>query len=1400
MQLEGVLQANANRQAGASIAAASSGSVEVKSHDDITAGGDAITATSSAVAGADLAQTATQSNDNSATATGSIALQGQLVGQLNANEQEGAAIAAATSDYVNVEQTNVLKRGGDGITATSSAVAGANLAQSADQSNSNSASATLEAPDQLIFLELGDTRIPLRDVGIQAQLVGQLNVNDQDGAAIAAASSGPVEVRSFDDPATGNGITATSSAVAAAGLTQSVSQSNSNSASITLPPRPVETGASDGFETGVEIAAQLEGVLQANVSEQEAVAVAAASSDDVLVEQGGALSAGLDGVTATSSAVATAGLTQTADQSNSDSKTIERADEAPLTDGQRMLHPTALDVQLEGVLQANASSQRAAAIAAASSGSVDVRSDDAVKAGGDGITATSSAVAAAGLSQTANQSNSNSASATGTLVLQGQLVGQLNANEQEGAAIAAATSDYVNVDHSGSLTAGGNGITATSSAVAAAALDQTANQSNENSATATLELPDQVIGIPLPSDDAELRRILIVGPAAAQAQLAGQLNLNDQDGAAIADATSSYVEVRSDQDPSQGNGITATSSAVAAAALNQTADQSNSNSASITLPASEVVDRAAELQQIRATDVGVQLEAVLQANVNEQEGVAVASATSDYVKVDQSGSLNAKGDGITATSSAVAAASLGQSATQSNTDTKEIARADGPTPGPDQIVIPRPTLDLQLEGVLQANVNSQSAAALATASSGSVEVRTEDQLVAGGDGITATSSAVAAANLDQSVEQDNTNSVAATGNGILQGQLVGQANINASFDREEGLEPGQAGVAAAEATSDHVYVDQSGVLKPGGNGITATSSAVATAALNQSADQANTNSASATIESLRTVIAVPALAEIDPELLLRGQTAIQAQLAAQLNVSVQEGLATASATSDYVEVRSEDPAAGNGIIATSSAVGVATLTQTANQSNDNSATITLPPLQVIPGGTLEAVAVPLETAEQAELVIQANINEQEGAALADATSGSVTVESGLINVSGDGVSATSSAVAVATLDQTANQSNTDTKTVQRAVGPTPGDGEIVVPPFTGVAQEEFVVQANISEQDGEAVATATSDSVFVKSDGSLSAGGNGINATSSAVAVASLNQSVTQDNTNSINAVGTQIGGDAIDRQLSDGGGQDQIVIQANLNAGFEEEDPGQEAAATASATSGSVYVEQDGTLKAVGNGITATSSAVAVAALNQSANQANSNSASATLEQPRIGFVSAAQEQRVLQVNESAQAGEVTADATSDSVEVRSAQDPAQGDGIDATSSAVATAGLTQTANQENENTSTITLPSETRLVEEHALQRQRIEQSNESKQDGEAVATAASDYVSVEQSGVLSAGGNGITATSSAVAAAGLTQTATQSNSNTQEVVREAPADGETPALPLHQHLPGPTRRAIE
>ena len=70
--------------------------------------------------------------------------------------------------------------------------------------------------------------------------------------------------------------------------------------------------------------------------------------------------------------------------------------------------------------------------------------------------------------------------------------------------------------------------------------------------------------------------------------------------------------------------------------------------------------------------------------------------------------------------------------------------------------------------------------------------------------------------------------------------------------------------------------------------------------------------------------------------------------------------------------------------------------------------------------------------------------------------------------------------------------------------------------------------------------------------------------------------------------------------------------------------------------------------------------------------------------------------------------------------------------------------------------------------------------EQSNESDQDGAVIATAASDYVEVEQSGALSAGVTGITAISSAVATAQLEQTANQNNDSATTVSGPDVANG--------------------
>ena len=196
--------------------------------DELTAGEDGINAESKAVAVADLDQKADQENEAEMSADElAAALQGQLVGQLNFNLQAGAAIASAQSGDVDVEQDGVLTAGaggttGDGITADSKAIAVAKLEQEADQKNETSATAELENPTRPVVIDVirpapapepaapvpPVTLITLEAFGLQGQLIGQANLNAQLGLAVADADSGDVDVKSYQDPSLGNGITA----------------------------------------------------------------------------------------------------------------------------------------------------------------------------------------------------------------------------------------------------------------------------------------------------------------------------------------------------------------------------------------------------------------------------------------------------------------------------------------------------------------------------------------------------------------------------------------------------------------------------------------------------------------------------------------------------------------------------------------------------------------------------------------------------------------------------------------------------------------------------------------------------------------------------------------------------------------------------------------------------------------------------------------------------------------------------------------------------------------------------------------------------------------------------------------------------------------------------------------
>ena len=248
---------------------------------------------------ADLDQKADQENEAEMSADESAAaLQGQLVGQLNFNVQAGAAIASSDSGDVDVEQDGVLTAGaggttGDGITANSKAIAVAKLEQEADQKNETSATAELENPTRPVVIDVirpapapepaapvpPVTLITLEAFGLQGQLIGQANLNAQFGLAVADADSGDVDVKSYQDPSLGNGITANSTAVAKAELNQDIDQSNENEASIVLPELSPEAAAPspNTIVLPTEEVEQFEGVLQANLSLQAAAAFATSS-------------------------------------------------------------------------------------------------------------------------------------------------------------------------------------------------------------------------------------------------------------------------------------------------------------------------------------------------------------------------------------------------------------------------------------------------------------------------------------------------------------------------------------------------------------------------------------------------------------------------------------------------------------------------------------------------------------------------------------------------------------------------------------------------------------------------------------------------------------------------------------------------------------------------------------------------------------------------------------------------------------------------------------------------------------------------------------------------------------------------------------------------------------------
>ena len=409
------------------------------------------------------------------------------------------------------------------------------------------------------------------------------------------------------------------------------------------------------------------------------------------------------------------------------------------------------------------------------------------------------------------------------------MVGQLNLSSQRGASIATAIADNVSVNQVGDLTASsGDGIAATSSAIVTGGVGQTASQTNTNTATATFEGSQSNIVVAVSEDDDEATPPTSPSAegsitqsdgldVALQGQLVGQLNVSGQHGLAVATAVSRDVTVTSGNGSASGNGIEAVSSAEAVAPVVQTVlgeeiveegveqtgeervyapGQSNVNTAATTFNGSQANidagapgDVTAGIAQIDGLDLSLQGQLVGQLNISGQGGLAIATALSDPVTVNQSGYLDAGASGIIATSSAVAKAPVIQTVSQAN-DNSATATFNG-----NQATI---TADADGDVILSEPVSVIGLAQVEEAGPG--------------------------------IEQIDAVDVA------LQGQLVGQVNFNV-----------QRGASIATAISDDVTVIQSGELTAlNGDGIVATSSAVATAPVVQTATQSNTNSAEAT--------------------------------------------------------------------------------------------------------------------------------------------------------------------------------------------------------------------------------------------------------------------------------------------------------------------------------------------------------------------------------------------------------------------------------------------------------------------------------------------------------------------------------------------------------------------------
>ncbi|HUS96860.1 MAG TPA: hypothetical protein VMX97_08995, partial [Hyphomicrobiaceae bacterium] len=675
------------------------------------------------------------------------------------------AEAEAFSGKVAVKNTGATQAEDDGIDAISEAEAYAGIENIVGQENLNAASASATARLGFNYVE-------------QDQTVTQFNRNQDLGMASAEAEAEAVTVEQWGDvDAKDDGIKAKSLASAGAGTTQEANQSNSNAAdassayrvsqsqdgerdfdpefsevlSVRPPERPIGV---EQRNDNVQVSGDGGGMMRILTAEtpdhggeRPRSFGAFAQSDDVTVIYEGHLKAGGDGIVAKSAAEAENLIGQKAGQANSNTAEATLLASRPMNgipgagevdDLTSLIFIEPILGQNQFVFQGNRNRQLGAASALAIAGEVSVKQAGMMTVGDDGIVAVSEGKALAGVLQEAVQSNDNSAVATVEApVLNGdggdsdfiaqeilpfdvyaqeQRLRQRNVNTQMAGADAVAFAEEVTVK-AWNDPAGGNGIIAKSVAKAEAAVVQSAEQTNTNSAEMTIEAPQFVISEdgetpPEPTFKALDSKIPpavvafqdqgLLKPEKDKDGEAGTLN-SDERRPAIGQSNESRQSAGGDlvtqfEEPGEGpggafalavaddvfvaqagvleagkSGIIAESLAKAAAPVAQSVAQSNKNSAVLTYEGAQIdIDLQVEAPVATATSVrddiqvGEQTQTVAQDNLSDQSAAAEANAQADDVTAKQWGTMTVGGDGIVARSAAQAEAGVMQDASQSN--------------------------------------------------------------------------------------------------------------------------------------------------------------------------------------------------------------------------------------------------------------------------------------------------------------------------------------------------------------------------------------------------------------------------------------------------------------------------------------------------------------------------------------------------------------------------------------------------------------------------------------------------------------------------------------------------------------------------------------------------------------